>query len=123
MRETIEIGALGEVACGLPSNLACLVDLIDEFQPDQSRRHRLRICAAAVGVACALDDSPTYCPFRSEIMEYGAAMLDYLLKQKITLGQIAEAGSILISAYVDELPKESEVLEAADFTEAAQAAS
>ncbi len=123
MRKAIEIGALGEVACGLPSNLACLVDLIDEFRPDQSRRHRLRVCAAAIGVACTLEDAPAYSPFRSDVLEYGAALLDYLLRRKVTLGQIAESGSILISDYVDELPKESEVTEASDFIEAAQAAS
>ena len=122
MRETVRVGELGEVACGLPSNLACLVDLIDEFRPDQSRRHRLRVCASAIGIACTLEDSPVYSPFRSEVLEHGALMLDYLMRKDVTLGQIAEAGSLIISAYVDELPKESEVLEAADFTEAAQAA-
>ena len=123
MRKAIEIGALGEVACGLPSNLACLVDLIDEFRPDQSRRHRLRVCAAAIGIACDLEEAPAYSPFRSDIMEYGVSMLDYLLKREITLGQIAQAGSVIIAEYVDELPKESEVTEAEDFSEAVQAAS
>jgi len=123
MRESVELGELGEVACGLPSNLACLVDLIDEFKPDQSRRHRLRVCASALGIACALEDSPVYSPFRSEVLEHGALMLDYLMRRGVTLGQIAEAGSIIISAYVDELPKESEVTEAEDFSEAVQAAS
>lgn len=41
----------------------------------------------------------------------------------MTLSQIAESGSYLISDYVDELPKEAEVQEAADFIEAAAAAS
>jgi len=123
MRESIEIGRLGAVDCGLPSNLASIVDLIDEFRPDQSRRHRLRVCASAIGIACTLEDLPVYSPVRSDIMEYGVAMLDYLLQRQVTLGQIAEAGSILISAYVDELPKESEVLDATDFSEAVQAAS
>ena len=123
MRESVELGELGEVACGLPSNLACLVDLIDEFKPDQSRRHRLRVCASAIGIACTLEDGPAYSPFRSEVLEHGALMLDYLMRRGVTLGQIAEAGSIIISAYVDELPKESEVTEAEDFSEAVQAAS
>lgn len=123
MRESVELGELGEVACGLPSNLACLVDLIDEFKPDQPRRHRLRVCASALGIACSLEGAPVYSPFRSEVLEYGALMLDYLMRQGVTLGQIAEAGSIIISAYVDELPKESEVTEAEDFSAAVQVAS
>lgn len=123
MREEIAIGRLGTVACSLPSSLASMVDLIDEFRPDQPRRIRLRVCAAAIGIACELDDSPRYSPIRTNIIEYGSKMLDWLLRKQITLGQIAETGSYLISDYVDELPKEVEVQEAADFTEAAAAAS
>jgi len=123
MREEIAIGRLGSVACSLPSSLASMVDLIDEFRPEQPRRVRLRVCAAAIGVACSLDGAPVYSPIRSDLLEYGARMLDHLLRQGVTLSQIAESGSYLISDYVDELPKEAEVQAAADFIEAAAAAS
>jgi hypothetical protein len=74
-------------------------------------------------VACSLDGAPVYSPIRSDLLEYGARMLDHLLRQGVTLSQIAESGSYLISDYVDELPKEAEVQAAADFIEAAAAAS
>jgi hypothetical protein len=82
-----------------------------------------RICAGAIG-AVATSRLPAYRPSIHKPGEYGHICLDRLLAAGMTLSTILKVGTKVLQYLAEQIPKEDEVEEEADFfLEAEQASS
>jgi hypothetical protein len=73
-----------------------------------------RICAGAIG-SVSKSRLPVYRPSVHKPSEYGHICLDRLLAAGMTLSTILKVGTKVLQYLADQIPKEEEVEEEADF--------
>ena len=111
-------GPIGSVPAGLPASFAVRNDIVSSWGGGTSRPHLARLCAAAVGVCCAIPGVPKYKVAQGDPIGYGATVLDFLFSRGVLPGAVYAAGPQLIEAIADSFPTEDGVRETADFIEA-----
>jgi|TARA_R100000482_G_scaffold124927_1_gene79973 hypothetical protein len=119
MRKSIELAGVGEVALAPPRSLVSVSDLIAEYSgADRRRAHLARLSAAAIGLCWARSNklnAPIYNLSGGDLIEYGGQVLEFLLKNKVTVSSVYSNASDLINELYELLPKETEVSEAANY--------
>ena len=85
-------GSIGSVAVGLPRSFAVRNDIAAAWGGETPRPHLARLCAAAVGVCCAIEGIPKYKINTGDPIGYGAAVFDFLLERGVTPATIYAIG-------------------------------
>ena len=113
----LELKKLGTIEARLPKSLATCLDFVSIWGSDPSRAQLGRLCAATIGVCT--DHAkilPAYPIATGDPIAYGHKIMDRLLGAGIAPAYIYTAGSDLLIQMIDELPKEEEVEQKANFS-------
>ena len=122
--DAINIKPIGDVVCIEPGNWCSIADLSTAWV----RRHdgieeimKTRICAAAIGIVWSPDNDlkvPVYDWRKGEIIAYGAAIQDILMRNRVTVSDIMMAGVAAFRSLQSLIPTVEEVEDTTDFSEA-----
>jgi len=110
-------GSLGEsVQLTRPKSFAIINDLVTAWTGSPSRVHLSRLCAASIGVC--VQGAPRYNVVEGDPVAYGALALDWFMGRGVPPSVLYSVGPGVLHSLALFLPKEQEVEEIADFTEA-----
>ena len=120
--QTLLLPPLGDLQVKRPDSWPAVAALTISWPTDpESPGYRLkvvRVSAAAIGMVAVNAGLPAYRPERMDLLGYGAEVLEVLIPQRVQLAEIIRAGRQASDYLAGTLPREVEVVELADFTEA-----
>ena len=111
----LNLGDLGVHISRTPKSLASIFELITSWSENPDRAALGKICSAAIVLSIEVSNAPKYNPMKQNVIDYGREALEFLLKNKVGIGQIYSFGSFALSEMIKELPNSEEVEEAQDF--------
>ena len=120
--QTLSLPPLGDFQVKRPDSWTAVVDLTMSWPTDpDSPSFRLKIIrasAAAIGLVAVNAGLPRYRSSRLDLLGYGEEVLEVLIPKRVQLAEIIRAGRQASDYLAGTLPREVEVVELADFTEA-----
>ena len=79
------------------------------------RAELAQLCAGALGVCTSLDGIPHYRPSQGKPLDYGFAVMEWLLEKGVPAATIYEKGRECLVIMSSSLPTETEVEDTANF--------
>tara|TARA_X000000950_G_scaffold51657_1_gene61109 strand:- start:672 stop:1043 length:372 start_codon:yes stop_codon:yes gene_type:complete len=110
----LKLSKWGTVSAQCPNLATCLEFVSSWTSATGDIAVLTRICAGAIG-AVAKSRLPAYRPSVHKPSEYGHICLDRLLSAGMTLSSILKVGTKVLQYLAEQIPKEDEVEEEADF--------
>jgi len=110
----LKLAKWGTVAAECPSLATCFEFVTSWTSATGDIAMLARICAGAIG-AVSKSRLPAYRPSVHKPSEYGHICLDRLLEAGMTLSTILKVGTKVLQYLAEQIPKEDEVEEEADF--------
>ena len=98
-----------------PRSLGTCMQFIALWAGDLDRAELIQLCAGAMGVCCTLDGIPYYRPSQGKPLDYGYAVMEWLLENGIQAASIYEKGRECLVLMSAALPSEQEVEDTANF--------
>lgn len=114
----LDLGKLGKYEIVAPTSMAIALDFVSVWGSEPTRAVLGRVCAGAIGVC--VDHAkilPAYKPLEGDVIGYGYTIMDRLLANGITPGQIYTMGTQCLLALSDRIPTEKQVEDTANFTQ------
>ena len=106
---------IDEVVFKKPRSLGICMQFVALWAGNLDRAELVQLCAGAMGVCCDIDNIPHYRPSQGKPLDYGFAVLEYLLTNGIGASHIYEKGKECLLLMSSALPSEQEVEDTANF--------
>jgi len=120
--ESINIAPIGEIHLRAPRSFVAIYDLVNSFEAAKAKPAQLaRICCAAIGICWSEINAhkrpPEYALSECDPIAYGGQVMHWLIDQGVRLSVIYAFGDRIILAAYTEIPTNSDIENAQDFSE------
>ena len=98
-----------------PRSLGVCMQFTALWAGSLDRAELAQLCAGALGVCASLDGIPHYRPSQGKPLDYGFAVMEWLLDKGVPAAIIYEKGRECLVIMSSSLPTETEVEDTANF--------
>jgi len=98
-----------------PRSLGVCMQFTALWAGSLDRAELAQLCAGALGVCTSLDGMPYYRPSQGKPLDYGFAVMEWLLEKGVPAATIYEKGRECLVLMSSSLPTETEVEDTANF--------
>jgi hypothetical protein len=106
---------LQDIQLKKPRSLGVCMQFTALWAGNLDRAELAQLCAGALGVCISLDGIPHYRPSQGKPLDYGFAVMEWLLEKDVPASLIYKKGRECLLLMSSSLPKENEVEDTANF--------